>query len=291
MELLLAAIIISRSTSYLFSKLIMEHLEPYNLLAIRFSCAFIVLCVLFHNKLRSIQLHTLFRGFLLGIVFTGVMAAETHGLRLTDSGTTSFLENSAVIIVPIIEAIFYKELPQKKTVFSILITFCGIAFLTLSSGNNLIKGGSIYCILAAILYAAVIVMTAHFSKKDDALVLGILQVGFIGLFSLILSFIFETPALPQRSSEWAMILILALVCTCFGFTLQPLAQKHISAERAGMFCALSPFTATLLGAIILHEELHLGRLIGCVLVLIGILFPHIISCFSMHPYRTVIKSK
>ncbi len=57
---------------------------------------------------------------------------------------------------------------------------------------------------------------------------------------------FETPRLPQTGMEWGMVLALAIGCTGFGFTLQPVAQSHTSAERAGLFRALGPACATLL---------------------------------------------
>ena len=102
-------------------------------------------------------------------------------------------------------------------------------------------------------------------------VLGILQVGFIGLLGLAAAFLLEMPRLPQSGGEWGMILMLALVCSCFGFTLQPVAQRYVSAERAGTFCALNPLTAASLGTVFLHERLGLWGLAGAALILTGIL--------------------
>ncbi len=70
--------------------------------------------------------------------------------------------------------------------------------------------------------------------------------------------------------EWGPILYLALVCSCFGFTLQPVAQRYVSAERAGLFCALNPLTAAVLGGLVLHEDFGLSSVLGGVLILIGI---------------------
>lgn len=67
-----------------------------------------------------------------------------------------------------------------------------------------------------------------------------------------------------------MIGILAVVCTCFGFTLQPMAQSRISAERAGIFCAISPAIATLLGVAVLHENIGFLGIAGLILILSSI---------------------
>ena len=73
----------------------------------------------------------------------------------------------------------------------------------------------------------------------------------LGLLALVSSFVFEAPHLPQSGTQWLMIAGLAVICTGFGFTLQPVAQSHTTAQRAGLFCALSPACATLLGAAVL----------------------------------------
>ena len=52
-ELLLIAVIAARATSFIFSKMILESLAPFNLLAVRFIIAFVLLALIFrlcHNK-------------------------------------------------------------------------------------------------------------------------------------------------------------------------------------------------------------------------------------------------
>ena len=61
-ELLLAGVIVARATSYLFSKLILEGMGLYNLLALRFSLAFLLLAALFFRRLRGIDRKTLRAG-------------------------------------------------------------------------------------------------------------------------------------------------------------------------------------------------------------------------------------
>ena len=71
--------------------------------------------------------------------------------------------------------------------------------------------------------------------------------------------------------EWIGIAMLAVVCTGFGFTLQPVAQSGTSAERAGMFCALNPLVASALGVAFLGEALSVQCVAGGLLILAGIL--------------------
>ena len=110
----------------------------------------------------------------------------------------------------------------------------------------------------------------------------LLVAGVLGLLALIAACCFETPRLPRTGMEWGMVLALAIVCTGFGFTLQPVAQSHTSAERAGLFCALSPACATLFGAVLLHEKITLLGAAGILLILSSLLLPHLMKGKKSH---------
>ena len=64
---------------------------------------------------------------------------------------------------------------------------------------------------------------------------------------------------------------LALVCSAFGFVVQPLAQAHTTPEHTGLLFALEPVFAALFARLFLHETLSAQGLLGAVLVLAGVL--------------------
>lgn len=130
------------------------------------------------------------------------------------------------------------------------------------------------------LYALAIILTDRLSKKGDPMLIGIAQVGFIGLFTTIASFIFEAPKLPSCASEWLPILGLALVCSCFGFTLQPVAQRRIPSERASQFCALNPLSTAAMSAVLLHEKMGVMGAVGAALILGSIMLESVRSAKS-----------
>ncbi len=76
-----------------------------------------------------------------------------------------------------------------------------------------------------------------------------------------------TLALPTQPIEWEVILALVLICSVFGFTLQPIAQKYASAEKAGLFTAMNPLIAAFLGWSILAETLGTAQLVGGALII------------------------
>lgn len=276
-ELLLAAVILARSTGYLFTKIGLNSLSTFNIIALRSLFAFVLLAAVFRKRLKGVELKTVFRGAALGGMFFLVMTAELTGLKTTDTSTVSFLENTAIIFVPIFEAVLLRKMPKGISIISALAAILGVGLLTLKNGALSVTRGEWFCVLAAALYAAAIIMTDRFSHKDNGFAIGLLQVGFIGFFALIASFIWESPRLPQSPTEWGVILALALVCSAFGFTFQPVAQSKTSAERAGLFCALNPAFASLLGVVFLSEPVTVQGLAGAALILLSLFIPHIIK--------------
>ncbi|MBR0376445.1 MAG: DMT family transporter, partial [Firmicutes bacterium] len=127
------------------------------------------------------------------------------------------------------------------------------------------------CMLAALFYAATIKATDRLAKKDDATVLGVLQEGVIGVLGAVSAFIFEQPTLAGAvtwgTATWAAVAFLAVVCTVFGFTLQPVAQKYTTSEKAGLYCAINPLIAAVLGYTFLQEAFTRNSILGAALII------------------------
>lgn len=286
-ELLLAAVIIARSTSFVFNKLGLGTMSAFNMLAVRFLLAFILLVLLFHKRLRDISRRTVFRGALLGGLFFVVMSCEMFALRTAGSGTVSLLENMAILFVPLLESLLTRTAPRPVTLLSAAVALVGVALLTSGGGALRIGVGECIALTAAVVYACAIITTDRCTHHgEDGFALGILQVGFLGTYALIASLIFESPRLPQTSSEWGIILALAIVCTGFGYTLQPVAQSHTTAQRAGLLCALSPTFATIFGAVLLRERITPLGGVGILLILGSILLPHFIKGKKHHEVQS-----
>ena len=269
--ILMASIMVARGSSFIFSKWLMDGLEPMNVLAVRFCLAFAILAIIFHKKLLVLDKKTFLKGMLLGLAYTLNMVVEMYSLRLIDAGTCSFIENSAIVIVPLYMAVLTRILPEKKTIYCALIAFAGVGFLTLSGGTSTLNAGSLLAILSALIFGVCIVITDYVSREGDPVTMGGLQIGFMGVFSTILTFVVEIPRLPANAVEWSMILMLALICSCFGFTFQPLAQKYLSAETAGVFTAINPLSTCFLGILLGQEEADAFKLLGGILIVAAVL--------------------
>lgn len=201
-ELLLAAVIIARSTSYVLTKVGLQDMGKFTLLAVRFLLAFAFLAVLFWRRLLHIDRRTLLSGLAMGGIYFCVMTAELTALKTVETSTVSFVTNTAVVIVPIVQAVLSRRWPERRALIGALACLLGVALLTLRNGLSFTPGVG-YCILEAFLYSAAILVTDRLTHAGaDPLLSGVVQVGFLGLLALAASFLFEMPHLPGSGTEW-----------------------------------------------------------------------------------------
>ena len=93
----------------------------------------------------------------------------------------------------------------------------------------------------------------------------------MGVLSLLLSLLKGDFGLPQTGEEWSMMLILVLLCSCFGFAFQPVGQKYVPAETAAVFTVVNPLTASIMGIAIAGEAVTAPKLVGYVLIFAALL--------------------
>lgn len=271
-ELLMAAVIIARSTSFVISKLTVAAMSPFNILAVRFLSAFVILLLLFHRQMKRCTGKIFRNGVVLGIVYSFVMGFEMTGIQYAETSLASLIENSAFILVPVLEILFLHQFPKRSVTIGMVLAFCGLLILNFSPGVK-INFGCIYLFAAMAFYALAIFLTAIFAKEGEPLLVGIVQIGTMGVLSLLCSLLLEDFRIPSSGREWVMILFLAVVCSVFGFTLQPVAQRGLEADRAGMFSVLNPLAAIIWGNLILSEPITPTKITGAVFIVVGILFP------------------
>ncbi len=268
-DLLIATISMAWGTSYLLMKLGLTGIAPCTLIALRFGFAFAITGVIFPRRIMQTDLRTLAYSALVGLILFGIFIALLYGLKTTTASAAGFLTSTTVIFVPLLQALLTRRLPKPPIIAGVLVIMTGIGLLTIKN-SLVIESGSALCLLGAFFYAVHIIVTNSFAQKTDALQLGICQLGFATVYGLIFSVLFEKPAFPATPTEWVAVLGLAVVCSAFGFVVQPIAQQFTTPERTGILFALEPVFAALFGFVFLQEILQLQGYIGAVLVLCGV---------------------
>lgn len=282
-ELLLATVIIARATSLPIIKGCLGEFETLNLMALRFGIALICMLPFIWRKLHEISLGTILRGGILGLLFYIIIIIELQGLRMTNSASiVAFLENTAIVMVPLFEALLHKRSPHRQNLFCALLALAGVGFLLLNGGRLALSLGAIICMISAILYSCYIIATDRISHKDDPLLIGTVAIGVTAVLAGVTTFIFETPRLPAGGLEWFGIIMLAVVCSSIGTALQPVAQRYVPSEKACIFCALNPLSTCIMGWLFLSEWQGVTGIIGAVLILSAIVLSQMPEKTSTH---------
>lgn len=172
-----------------------------------------------------------------------------------------------------------RSIPRKSVIFSICIAVCGLFLLTVKNGIAADKG-ALLCLIGAFFYAIYIITLDRIAKKDDTLLISIIQLGAVSLLGAVFMLLFETPSLPETSLQWGAVVCLGLVCTAYGFVVQPIAQKYVAPERIGLIFSLEPVFSAILSFIFLQEILEIRGYTGAALIFFSVILSEIIKSTS-----------
>lgn len=269
-DIMLMIVTLAWGLSYVAMAICLEEMTPLVLCAFRFVIGFLLVVALTFPKLKGMTKASVKYGAMIGAVLTIVYITVSYGVKYTSASNAGFVCALTVIITPIMAFFIYHEKPGKKLFVVLVMCMVGIAMMTL---NEDLKPalGDILCAITAVAYAVQMLLTEHAVKQEEvnAFHVGVLQLGFTGLFMTILAFIFSEPTLPQSGNTWMIVIFLAVFCTGLSFVVQPIAQQYTSATHVGIIYALEPVFSAIAAFFIAGEILIPRAYAGAALMLAG----------------------
>ena len=269
-NLLLLLVAASWGLSYVLLKMGASSMHPFEVLAWRFSFASLACILIFRQRLTHIRMRPVLYGAILGTLMFACSCALIFGELTTEASTAGFLTSTAIVLVPLIQSVRRRHLPEARLLVSILCASIGIAMLSLKGGLVLTAGAAL-CILSAILYASHTITTGELVQREDALLLGVIQQLTMCAWGWSMSLLFASPSLPETSEHWIILIALGLLCGAFPFVAQPAAQRFTSPEHTALILSLEPVFGAVFSMIILSETMSLQAICGAVLVLASVL--------------------
>jgi len=269
-DLLLLMITVFWGASYILTKMGLLELQPYNLTALRFLVAFVIAAAFFYKGILKTDWETLKYALILSVILFLVFITMTFGLQYTSASNAGFLVSLSVVFIPIISAVFFKQRIEGKVIAGVSLAFVGIMLLTLNTQLK-ISGGDLLCIACAVLFALHVIITGIYTQKVDSINLSVLQLGFVGFFSLIFSLGTETFRMPATGLSWFAILSLSILCTVVGYIVQTTAQQYTSATHTGLILSLEQVFSAIFAYLYLGEVLSARGYVGAVILLISVL--------------------
>jgi drug/metabolite transporter (DMT)-like permease len=267
--LMLVAII--WGTGFVASALALENYSAYQILAIRFTIAFLVLLVLNIKRLKVLSAKTIKRGSLLGVFLFLAFAFQTVGLQFTTPSKNAFLTAVNVVIVPFLGYLLLKKKLSVKSIVGSFVTLIGIALLSLTGSVGSFNLGDILTLICAVFFALQIFVTDLFVNEEETWSLMLLQMGSAAILSWITLFV-TGDKLPVLEFKSLMpVLYLGLVSTLLAYFIQTASQKYTTSSQAAIILSTEAFFGMISSVIILSERVSINMLVGAVFIFIGIL--------------------
>ena len=210
----------------------------------------------------------------LGTVFQQV------SLIYTDVANSAFFTVFYVPLVPIIIYIIFAEKPHWSVWPAVSFCVAGGYFLS-DFNNETVRLGDGMVLVGAIFWALHIIYIGKLIGKFNLpFFIALLQNLSVAVLSFLLVVMFEEIDFSKIILEKYEILYAGILSGGVAFVLQLFGQKHISAAPAAIIMSLEGVFATISAWIILNQILGLDNIIGCSLILIGVLFSQLLPIYE-----------
>ena len=210
----------------------------------------------------------------LGTVFQQV------SLIYTDVANSAFFTVFYVPLVPIIIYIIFAEKPHWSVWPAVSFCVAGGYFLS-DFNNETVRLGDGIVLVGAIFWALHIIYIGKLIRKFNLpFFIALLQNLSVAVLSFLLVVMFEEIDFSKIILEKYEILYAGILSGGVAFVLQLFGQKHISAAPAAIIMSLEGVFATISAWVILNQILGLDNIIGCSLILIGVLFSQLLPIYE-----------
>ena len=215
-----------------------------------------------------------------GIFLFLATTLQQVSLLYTDVANSAFFTIFYVLMVPIIVCFLFSERLHWSIWPSVLACVIGGYFLS-DIGDATIRFGDSLVLVGALFWALHIIYIGKIIDQFDLpFFIALMQNLIVATLSFILVIIFEEFDFSKIKLETIEILYAGILSGGAAFALQLFGQKNISAAPAAIIMSLEGVVAAIAAWVILNQILELNNIIGCLLILGGILLSQLAPIFE-----------
>ena len=251
----------------------LDYMNSVTYLFLRFLSASVFLTLIFRRKLKYLNIVTVKRGLIVGLLLTANMELLVLGLNFTSNSNSVFISNLSVVIVPIILCIRDRRLPEGRLVGCILLIMVGLFFLSGGIDSHINIGDAI-TLGSTIVTSFGILKLEEYCKSEEPLMLGITQIFSACIFSgIVWGFSgFDKPVINMGSAS--IIFLTGVIGTGIAFIIQVFGQKMTSPVNTALaFISISIFgvigSAFIPNARGMTEPMTTGKIVGSIVIVMG----------------------
>lgn len=263
---------------YVVVKVVVSVIPPIELVWMRYCVAFIALLIIGLIKRQSwcIQKRDLLLLVVIGIIGNTIsIVTQEYGTKFSSAQMGAIITSSTPAFMVIFARILLKERLNVKKILSVCLATIGV-LLIVGNGTIDMSGqlGGIFLLIAALTWALMSVLIKRVPKSYSPIA--------ITTYPILVAIVLLTPFVLGRLHEidtaqlvhptiWGGVLYLGIISTALGFLLWNRGVQLLNASSGGLFFFFQPLMGTLLGWLLLGENIGGTFWIGAFLVLIGVL--------------------
>ncbi|MBR2774043.1 MAG: DMT family transporter [Selenomonadaceae bacterium] len=255
----------------------MDGLDPFSYAAARYLAGFVSLVIVltYTRKQRALERRqrNYQRGFaiglLIGVVLFVASSMQQVALQYSTAGKAAFITCLYIVFVPLGAKLLGKVIRRENWIGAGL-AIVGLYLLAVSEGLS-IQAGDVILFLSAFVWTAQILLVDKFASRVDLIELSTAQVFIVMVLSFVAMFMLETPSLSAMVKAWFPILYGGVMSAGVAFTLQLYGQRYAEPSTAAILMSFEAIFGALAGWFFLGEVMTTRELVGCVLMLIGML--------------------
>jgi drug/metabolite transporter (DMT)-like permease len=266
----------------------MDNIGPFTFNSVRFFVGFLAVSpfvFLFEKKKINNQIKTKTNQFFKLMLPVGVFlflgtVFQQVSLLYTDVANSAFFTIFYVPMVPIIVYFLFSERLHWSIWPSVFACIVG-GYLLSDIGDVNIRFGDGLVLIGALFWALHIIYIGKIINQFDLpFFIALLQNLVVAALSFILVIIFEEINFSKIKLETVEILYAGVLSGGAAFALQLFGQRNISAAPAAIVMSLEGVFATISAWIILNQFLGLNNIMGCVLILGGVLLSQLAPIYE-----------
>ena len=269
-DLALITVALIWGVGFIASKAALVTITPLCVMTFRFLGSGVLLLILFLKRVRRLDKRTVLMGMVVGsFMFTG-MVFQTIGLDHTTASNQAFLIPSYVVLVPFVSWMMTRVKPRALDVAAALLTFAGVAVISLKPDFSMNLGDALTLIFAVV-YSFQIVFLGLFVKETDVMSFTVVQMLTAGGLSLFAALVFAPPLDGVSATSAFGILYLVVFNTALAFLIQNIAQQYTTSTHASLLISLESVFGLIVSVIFLHDPFGPRMALGCGLVFAAVL--------------------
>ena len=202
------------------------------------------------------------------IMFIG-SALQQVAMLYTTAGKTAFITCLYIILVPLFARLIGKKIRPENWLGAI-VAVTGLYCLSIKGDFDL-NFGDILAFVGAFFWSFHILFIDRYASRADGVEISASQLGICAILNAIACFLVESFTWQQLVGAAVPILYAAVLSSGVAFTLQIMGQKTAEPAPAAVIMSLESVFGALGGWLVLGEIMNSTEILGCCLMLAGML--------------------